>query len=107
MYSLSLSILKKMAKKIKEEAIPKKSLKKEVSYTDDEGTDTWIYNDKGHLIEVKLDWNKAFLKKYKADIEYQESLPKSKRQYLNPENGKFVGYARAKALGFFEDEDDE
>lgn len=90
-----------MAKK--NEEIAKKSSKIEYVYTDDISTDTWVFNEKGHLLEVRLDWDKAYLKKYKADIEYQESLPKSKRQYLNPENGKFVGYARAKELGFFED----
>lgn len=92
-----------MAKQNKEEILIKKPSKKEIILTDEISTDTWIYNDKGQLLEVRLDWDKAYLKKYKADIEYQESLPKSKRQYLNPENGKFVGYARAKELGFFED----
>jgi hypothetical protein len=96
-----------MAKQNKEEILNKKPSKKEIILTDEISTDTWVYNDKGQLLEVRLDWDKAYLKKYKADIEYQESLPKSKRQYLNPENGKFVGYARAKALGFFEDDDEE
>lgn len=94
-----------MAKK--NEEIAKKSSKIEHVYIDDISTDTWVFNEKGHLLEVRLDWDKAYLKKYKADLDYQASLPKSKRQYLNPENGKYVGYARAKALGFFEDEDDE
>lgn len=94
-----------MAKK--NEEIAKKSSKIEHVYTDDISTDTWVFNEKGQLLEVKLDWDKAYLKKYKADLDYQASLPKSKRQYLNPENGKYVGYVRAKALGFFEDEDDE
>lgn len=96
-----------MAKQNKEEILNKKPSKKEIILTDEISTDTWLYNDKGQLLEVRLDWDKGYLKKYKADIEYQESLPKSKRQYLNPENGKFVGYARAKALGFFEDDDEE
>ena len=96
-----------MAKQNKEEILNKKPSKKEIILTDEISTDTWLYNDKGQLLEVRLDWDKAYLKKYKADIEYQESLPKSKRQYLNPENGKFVGYARAKALGFFEDDEEE
>ena len=86
--------------------LPKKPSKREYVYTDEISSDTWTFNDKGHLLEVKLDWDKAYLKKYKEDIEFQRSLPKSRRQYLNPENGKYVGYARAKALGFFEDEDD-
>jgi len=95
-----------MAKNNKEEILNKKPSKKEIILTDEISTDTWIYNDKGQLLEVRIDWDKTYLKKYKTDIEYQESLPKSKRQYLNPENGKFVGYARAKALGFFEDGDE-
>jgi len=28
-----------------------------------------------------------------------ESIPKTKRKYLNPENGKLVGYTRAVQLG--------
>jgi hypothetical protein len=95
-----------MAKNNKEEILNKKPSKKEIILTDEISTDTWVYNDKGQLLEVRIDWDKTYLKKYKTDIEYQESLPKSKRQYLNPENGKFVGYARAKALGFFEDGDE-
>jgi hypothetical protein len=96
-----------MAKNNKEEILNKKPSKKEIILTDEISTDTWVYNDKGQLLEVRIDWDKTYLKKYKTDIEYQESLPKSKRQYLNPENGKFVGYARAKALGFFEDDEEE
>ena len=95
-----------MAKNNKEEILNKKPFKKEIILTDEISTDTWVYNDKGQLLEVRIDWDKTYLKKYKTDIEYQESLPKSKRQYLNPENGKFVGYARAKSLGFFEDGDE-
>ena len=30
--------------------------------------------------------------------EDDEDLPKTKRKYLNPNNGKFVGYTRARAL---------
>lgn len=94
-----------MAKKVTKVAeipIPINS-KKEYVYTDEVSTDTWIFNSKGQLLEVKIDWDKTILKKYKEEIDLQESLPKSKRKYLNPDNGKFVGYARAKDLGFFED----
>jgi hypothetical protein len=91
-----------MAKKVIE-PVPQ-NLKKEYIYSDEISTDTWIFNSKGQLLEVKFDWDKKYLKKYKDDVEFQLSLPKSKRQYINPENGKFVGYARAKALGFFEDD---
>lgn len=89
-----------MAKKIVEE--PKKPEKHEYVYTDEIGTDTWIF--KGNtLIEVKFDWSKDYLKAIKERAIIDESLPKSKRKYLNPANGKYVGYARARDLGFFED----
>jgi hypothetical protein len=91
-----------MAKKVIE--TKPQNFKKEYIYSDEISTDTWIFNSKGQLLEVKFDWDKQYLKKYKDDIEFQLSLPKSKRQYINPDNGKFVGYARAKALGFFEDD---
>ena len=91
--------MKEKAPKI-EITIPK--IKKEYVFSDNESTDTWIYNDKG-LLEVKIDWDKKLLKSIQDEILYQESLPKSKRKYLNPDNGKFVGYARARDLGFFED----
>jgi hypothetical protein len=91
--------MKEKAPKI-EITIPKS--KKEYVFSDELSTDTWIYNEKG-LLEVKIDWDKKLLKSIQDEILYQESLPKSKRKYLNPENGKFVGYARARDLGFFED----
>lgn len=31
-----------------------------------------------------------------------ESLPKTKRMYMNPSNNKLVGYTRAKALGLID-----
>jgi len=34
-----------------------------------------------------------------VEDETSESIPKSKRKYLNPANGKLVGYQRAKKLG--------
>jgi hypothetical protein len=44
-------------------------------------------------------------KGYDGEIEddpTNEKLPKTKRKYLNPENGKLVGYTRAKALGLID-----
>ena len=66
-----------MAKKVIE-PIPQ-NLKKEYIYSDEISTDTWIFNSKGQLLEVKFDWDKKYLKKYKDDVEFQLSLPKSKR----------------------------
>lgn len=36
---------------------------------------------------------------YVSFEEEEEKLPASKRRYLNPHNGKLVGYGRAKQLG--------
>ena len=36
---------------------------------------------------------------YVSFEEEEEKLPASKRKYLNPNNGKLVGYFRAKQLG--------
>jgi hypothetical protein len=38
-------------------------------------------------------------KKYKSFEEEQAELPLTKRMFFNEINGKYVGYARAKALG--------
>jgi hypothetical protein len=92
----------KMKEKLPKPILIAPKFKREYVFSDSESTDTWTYNDKGFL-EVKIDWDKRLLKSIQDEILYQESLPKSKRKYLNPENGKFVGYARARDLGFFED----
>lgn len=39
---------------------------------------------------------------YKLDVEHEEDLPKSQRKYLNPKNGKMVGYTRAYNLGLLD-----
>jgi hypothetical protein len=39
------------------------------------------------------------VKKHKSFEEEQAELPLTKRQFFNEINGKYVGYARAKALG--------
>jgi hypothetical protein len=36
---------------------------------------------------------------YKLVEDENEQLPKTKRKYLNPNNGKYVGFQRAKSLG--------
>lgn len=59
-------------------------------------TRTWYY-----------DTTKYGINPYKVEIEYPKSnevldnskLSKTKRKYLNPINGKMVGYARARGLG--------
>ena len=36
---------------------------------------------------------------YISDVDDNENLPKTKRKYFNPKNGKMVAYTRAKELG--------
>ena len=52
-----------MAKKVIE--APPANLKKEYVYSDEVSTDTWVFNSKGQLLEVKFEWDKKYLKKYK------------------------------------------
>ena len=62
---------------------------------------TWVYDlDKtthGPL-EVNFDYpkNYNFEEEIKKRMEYQNKMDK---KYLNPHNGKYVSYGRAKALG--------
>ena len=87
-------------------------------YTDAEGVKTvWRYdldkNPRGPL-EVETIWPKGhelyegqnnFAAPAKKSAKVAKSpkatkdLPKSKRRYINPTNGKEVGYTRAKMLG--------
>lgn len=68
-------------------------------YTDaDGGKQVWKYdlNKNPHgPIEVDI----VYPKGTKVAEELEASLPKTKRRYLNPKNGKFVSYQRAKSLG--------
>jgi hypothetical protein len=65
---------------------------------DDGSTEIWFFDSKitqnGPVsVEIK------HAKKYKSFEEEQAELPLTKRQFFNKANGKYVGYARAKALG--------
>ena len=46
-------------------------------------------------IKVDISYPNAYV----SFEEEEEKLPASKRKYLNPNNGKLVGYFRAKQLG--------
>lgn len=68
------------------------------TYTDEEGySQTWHYDlDKspnGPMM-VEIFYPEGYFKD-----EDKENLPKTKRKYLNPANGKMVAYTRAKELG--------
>ena len=81
---------------------PKETKKPTLKYTqifeDDDGyKQTWIYNKEKHpfgplSVEFKYPRN------YKTYADEQEELPLTKRKYCT-EEGNWVGYQRAKALG--------
>jgi hypothetical protein len=72
-----------------------------------------IYLDEDGTKQIwKYDITKNATGPYETTIEYpkgtksfeqiQELLPKTKRKYINPNNGKIVSYQRAKELGILE-----
>jgi hypothetical protein len=70
-------------------------------FTNFDGTvDRWYYDFNKHpingLYKTEMD---IFNKLSKNDIKENSPIPKSQRKYLNPKNGKYVGYTRAKNLG--------
>jgi hypothetical protein len=62
----------------------------------------WKYDldktDKGP-VEVELIYPKGFKSSQEKIDENNAKLPLKYREYINPSNGKIVGYARAKSLG--------
>ena len=59
---------------------------------------TWSYDTSISMngpIKVDISYPNAYV----SFEEEEEKLPASKRKYLNPHNGKLVGYGRAKQLG--------
>jgi len=66
--------------------------------SEDGSTEIWHFNSKitqNGPVSVEIKHSK----KYKSFEEEQAELPLTKRQFFNEANGKYVGYARAKALG--------
>jgi hypothetical protein len=69
---------------------------------DDGTTEIWKYDldkfDKGPIETTTI-----YAKDYKSPLEIikaeNKNIPLTKQQWLNPSNGKMVGYARAKSLG--------
>ena len=69
-------------------------------------TDRWYYNlnkypNGPYKTECDI-YNKEPMPENKQVVISQESLPKTKRQYINPNNGKLVGYTRARMLGLID-----
>ena len=72
-------------------------------YIDNEGIRTvWKFDldkfDRGP-IEVELFYPKDYMSPLEKLKRANKKTPKSSQKYLNPANGKMVGYQRAKALG--------
>lgn len=72
-------------------------------FKDSDGTiSIWKYNlDKFERgpIEVEIVYPKDFLTPEQELKKANKKLPKSQQQFLNPANGKMIGYYRAKTLG--------
>lgn len=71
-------------------------------YDEVDGTKTkWTYNldisDRGP-ISVEVIYPKGHENESVEEEVPNENLPKTKRKYYNPSNGKYVGYTRARAL---------
>jgi len=65
-------------------------------------TEVWKYNldiQPNGPIEVNITYSKGFRPQSDIIEKNQSHLPKSKRKYLNPINGKMVSYQRAYNLG--------
>ena len=61
-------------------------------------TSVWTY-DLSKTTRGPISTEEIYPKDYVSGVELNEALPKSQRQYLNPANGKMVGYTRAYNLG--------
>lgn len=85
------------------------STKIEVEVTNVTKYERHFINDDGSTEIWKFDMKKNPNGPYETILEYpkgtqtfeqlQSELPKTKRKYLNPKNGKYVNYLRAKQLG--------
>ena len=64
----------------------------------------WSYDPKKNLNgphSVEIFYPKGYDDKTEGDPT-DESIPKTKRKYINPKNGKLVAYTRAKELGLID-----
>jgi hypothetical protein len=75
------------------------SIKFERTFINEDGsTDIWKY-DMNKNPNGPYETITSYPKGTKTFEQIQEALPKTKRRYLNPENGKEIGFTRAKELG--------
>lgn len=80
-----------------------KITKFERNYINSDGTtEVWRYDlnkFKNGPIEVTINYPKGYKSPLETFSEEQKDLPITKQKFLNPTNGKLVGYTRAKNLG--------
>lgn len=62
---------------------------------------TWVYNLKT-FNKGPIQINIEYPSKYTTLEDEQDVLPVTQRKYLNPNNGKWIGYSRAKQLGLID-----
>lgn len=73
------------------------------TYKSSDGTiHTWYFNhkkmDRGPF-KVEIEYPKGYTTQDEDVAANNKKLPLTKRTWINPDNGKAVGYARAKSLG--------
>lgn len=85
------------------EAEAKPVLKYKQVFTNSEGVKTIWHWDKTKFpngpIKVETQFPQGWESETQKVEKQNKKLPKTKRKYFNPSNGKMVGYARAKSLG--------
>lgn len=64
----------------------------------DGATSTWQYEN-GRLVKVSIVYPEGYTSLEEDLKNKNKKVAKTKRQFINPKNGKKVGYSRAKALG--------
>lgn len=79
--------------------IEEKPTKYTKEYKNEDGSkDIWYFDNtitQNGPVRVEI----GYAKNSKSFEEEQAELPLTKRKFFNKENGKYVGYTRAKALG--------
>lgn len=72
------------------------------SYTNSDGTiDIWKYDPSkstSGAYEVETTYPKGYKHQDEIIVKEQSNIPLTKRQFLNPQNGKMVSYQRARML---------
>jgi hypothetical protein len=72
-------------------------------FTDKDGVKrVWYYDTERFGFnpwKVEMEYPEGYEGEEEVAMEDNENLPKTKKKYMNPANGKMVGYTRARMLG--------